>query len=209
MRKAEEFDVDVLKSNDEYIDMISNLQNMYGEGDRSNALLDDMIFRLIKGLNARFTMTEKAARVNTKRQFKDWKVMQKYMRKHKEGSEEDPEPPEEPTKKPEVTADEQTLVVEDKPKNSLLLAFKRVFKIIGKREERPQIESKGAEENPANVDGQSNSLSEAPPKAEQPTTEAEVVEEAKEGEVVKDNEEQNDVEEADDESDADEDVLKF
>ncbi len=205
MRKAEEFDADVLKSNNEYIDMINNLQSMYGEGDRSNALLDDMIFRLIKGLNARFTMTEKAAKVNTKRQFKDWKAMQKYMRKHKEGSEEDPEPP----KEPEVNTGEQTPAIENKPQNSLLLAFKRVFKIIGKREERPQIESKGAEENPANVDGQSNSLSEAPPKAEQQTPEAEVVEEAKEGEVVEDNEEQNDVEEADDESDADEDVLKF
>lgn len=200
MRKAEEFDADVLKSNDEYIDMINNLQNMYGEGDRSNTLLDDMIFRLIKGLNARFAMTEKAAKVNTKRQFKDWKVLQKRLLKHKEELDVDIELPEQEQATSESMA---------KPKNSLLVAFKRVFRSIGQRQ-RVQIENKGEEDNSANESDGANSLSEASPKAEQQTPKAEVVEDAKEVEVVVDNEEeQDDVECADDESDADEDVLKF
>ncbi len=195
MSKIEEFDNDILKSNQEYLDMINEMQNLYGEGDKSNKLLDQMIERLIEGLNRRITLEQKCEKKYLNRQFKEWKKWQKELKKHFELptiEEPQPEPAQESLEKPQ---EENKALPQPKAKHSLLGALKKAFRLIGYRPARTQ--EQGATEEDIS--------SQAPPTAENPSPKVEdEQDEVKEGEVVEDNEY-----EVDDESPEDDDVLKF
>lgn len=204
--KVEEFDSDILKSNQEYLDMINEMQNLYGEGDKSNKILDEMIEHMIVGMNRRVALQQKCEKKYLKQQLKEWNRWQKWLKQHKEPAKVQDAPPEPPQESPKSPTEQSKALPSAKPKHSLLAALMAMFKRIGYRPDQAQGQAEQGEQSP--------SQAQAPPEAESPKPEAqEEQSEAIEGEVFEeDEEEQDDSNSSDDEVEdesADDGVMKF